>query len=151
MKLTDSRKRESPQDFPMTERKERDNFFQVNEVAFTRRKSLVGSPSKSVEVSKKMFNVQLPIGKGGFGKVWKVEAKKGGQVYAMKEMSKAKIISKKSVTSVMNEKIFLSKLTHPFLVNMNCSFQDREYLYLIMDYLDGGDLRYHIGNRRYFN
>jgi serum/glucocorticoid-regulated kinase 2 len=98
-----------------------------------------------------MFNVLLPIGKGGFGKVWKVEAKKGAQVYAMKEMSKAKIISKKSVTSVMNEKIFLAKLTHPFLVNMNCSFQDREHLYLIMDYLDGGDLRYHIGNRRYFN
>lgn len=45
-----------------------------------------------------------PIGKGGFGKVWKVETKKGKQVFAMKEMSKGKIISKKSVTSVMNEK-----------------------------------------------
>nr|VVW89904.1 unnamed protein product [Nymphaea colorata] len=98
-----------------------------------------------------MFNVLLPIGKGGFGKVWKVESKKGGQVYAMKEMSKAKIISKKSVTSVMNEKEFLAKLNHPFMVNMTCSFQDREHLYLIMDYLDGGDLRYHLGNRRYFN
>jgi serine/threonine protein kinase len=34
---------------------------------------------------------------------------------------------------------------------MTSAFQDREYLYLIMDYLDGGDLRYHLGNKRYFN
>ena len=45
-----------------------------------------------------------PIGKGGFGKVWKVESKKSRGVYAMKEMSKIKIINKKSVSSVMNEK-----------------------------------------------
>jgi protein kinase A len=69
----------------------------------------------------------------------------------MKEMSKVKIINKKSVTSVMNEKEFLTKLYHPFLVNMRYSFQDREHLYLIMDYLDGGDLRYHLGNKRTFN
>ena len=66
-------------------------------------------------------------------------------------MSKAKVISKKSVTSVMNERNFLSKLNHPFLVNMTYAFQDRDNLYLAMDYLDGGDLRYHLGNRQYFN
>jgi serine/threonine kinase 32 len=42
------------------------------------------------------------IGKGGFGKVWKVELKKNGRVFAMKEMYKTKIIEKKSVNSVMN-------------------------------------------------
>lgn len=92
-------------DYPATERRERDNFFQMNEIAFTRKKSTVlssSSPSKQLEVSKKMFNVFNPIGKGGFGKVWKVELKKNRQVYAMKEMSKVKIINKKSVTSVMN-------------------------------------------------
>ena len=69
----------------------------------------------------------------------------------MKLMSKAKVISKKSVTSVLNERNFLSRLSHPFLVNMVYGFQDREYLYLIMDYLDGGDLRYHLGNRQFFS
>jgi len=69
----------------------------------------------------------------------------------MKEMSKAKVISKKSVSSVINEKNFLSRLAHPFIVNMTYAFQDRENLYLVMDYLDGGDLRYHLGNRHYFN
>lgn len=66
-------------------------------------------------------------------------------------MSKIKIISKKSVTSVMNERNFLSKLNHPFLVNIQGAFQDRQNLYLLMDYLNGGDLRYHIGNRQFFS
>ena len=98
-----------------------------------------------------MFGVLMPIGKGGFGKVWKVEHKKLKTVFAMKEMSKAKVVNKKSVSSVMNERTFLAKLTHPFIVNMTYAFQDRENLYLIMDYLDGGDLRYHLGNKRYFS
>jgi serine/threonine protein kinase len=48
------------------------------------------------------------IGKGGFGKVWKVERKKFKTMYAMKEMSKAKIVNKKSVNSVMNERMLLA-------------------------------------------
>ena len=48
------------------------------------------------------------IGRGGFGKVWKVELRREKKLFAMKEMSKARIISKRSVNSVMNEKKFLS-------------------------------------------
>lgn len=62
------------------------------------------------------------IGKGGFGKVWKVEAKKSRKVYAMKEMSKAKILAKKSVHSVMNERVLLLMIKNDFLVNMIYSF-----------------------------
>lgn len=68
----------------------------------------------------------------------------------MKEMYKAKIIQKKSIDSVMNERSLLTKVSHPFLINIYSAFQDRENLYLLMDYLDGGDLRYHIGNKRKF-
>ena len=55
----------------------------------------------------------MPIGKGGFGKVWKVELKKTKQLLAMKEMSKARVISKRSVKSVMNERNILADLNHP--------------------------------------
>ncbi len=51
MKLADSRRKESsPLDYPLTDRREKDNFFQVNEVAFTRKKSTVmsSSPSKII-------------------------------------------------------------------------------------------------------
>jgi serine/threonine protein kinase len=53
------------------------------------------------------------IGRGGFGKVWKVEKKKEKKLYAMKEMHKGRVISKRSVNSVMNEKKFLTQLKHP--------------------------------------
>lgn len=90
------------------------------------------------------------IGRGGFGKVWRVQCRKNMQLYAMKEMSKARILLKRSVQSVINERRLLEKLKHPFLVNMNFAFQDRENLYLVSDLLTGGDLRYHIGKRRRF-
>ncbi len=50
------------------------------------------------------FDYQYVIGKGGFGKVWCVEFKRNRKLYAMKEMVKSKIIGKKSIHSVMNER-----------------------------------------------
>jgi serine/threonine kinase 32 len=75
-----------------------------------------------------MFNFLRIIGKGGFGRVWKVTEKKGKAVYALKVIDKARVITKKSVQSVMNEREILSKLLQghcEFIVNMKCSFQDR--------------------------
>ena len=80
---------------------------------------------EEVPTSKNSFEVMYPIGKGGFGKVWKVKCKKTNHIYAMKEMQKAKIVNKKSINSVMNERTLLADLEHPFLVNMKSSFQDR--------------------------
>ena len=59
-------------------------------------------------------------------------------------MSKLKIIDKKSEKSINSEREFLSKLHHPFIVNMHYAFQDKDNLYLVMDMLSGGDLRYRI-------
>ena len=66
-------------------------------------------------------------------------------------MSKAKIIDKKSVDSILGEKYILSIIHHPFIVNMIFSFQDHDYLYLVMDLLPGGNLRYHLSQKKYFN
>jgi len=66
-------------------------------------------------------------------------------------MSKVKIIDRRSEKSIKTEREFLSKLRHPFIVNMNCAFQDFENLYLVMDLLTGGDLRYHICKLRRFS
>lgn len=66
-------------------------------------------------------------------------------------MSKLKIIDKKSEKSINSEREFLSLLNHPFIVNMHYAFQDKDNLYLVMDMLSGGDLRYHISRYRRFS
>jgi serum/glucocorticoid-regulated kinase 2 len=68
----------------------------------------------------------------------------------MKEMSKAKISLKKSIKSVANERKFLEKFHFNLLCNMYYAFQDDDTLYIIMDYLSGGDLRYMICRRNFF-
>ena len=70
--------------------------------------------------------------------------RKNNKKYALKEMSKVKIIDKHSEESIKGERDFLSKLNHPFIVNMHYAFQDFDNLYLVMDLLKGGDLRYHL-------
>lgn len=69
----------------------------------------------------------------------------------MKEMAKARIISKKSVSSVLNELNHLELIQSEFIVNVHYAFQDKMNLYLIMDLLLGGDLRYHISRKRRFS
>ena len=100
-------------------------------------------------MSKASFNTVYLVGKGGFSKVWKVTMKKTGRAFALKEMFKTKIIDKKSIDSVMSERRLLAELSHPFLVNMSYAFQDKDNLYLVMDYMNGGDLRYHMNLKRF--
>ena len=57
----------------------------------------------------------------------------------MKEMSKKKIIDKKSIKSILNERDLLARMNHPFIVNMHFAFQDNDNVYLVMDLLKGGD------------
>lgn len=64
-------------------------------------------------MNRNFFDFQYVIGKGGFGKVWKVILKKNHQPYALKEMSKVKIIDRKSEKSIRGEREFLSRLHHP--------------------------------------
>ena len=66
-------------------------------------------------------------------------------------MSKRKILDKKSEKSINSEMKFLSILNHPFIVNMHYAFQDNDNLYLVMDMLSGGDLRYHCSRYRTFS
>jgi protein kinase A len=66
-------------------------------------------------------------------------------------MSKIKLIKKKSVSCIMNERNLLAILKHPLIIKMHYAFEDRERLYIITDLLNGGDLRYHLKNKKKFN
>ena len=102
-------------------------------------------------MNKNYFDFLYIIGRGGFGKVWKVRLKKTSEYFALKEMSKMKIIDRRSELSIMSERALLSKLNNPFIVNMYFTFQDFSNLYLVMDLLTGGDLRYHIAKKKRFS
>ena len=66
-------------------------------------------------------------------------------------MSKVIIIDKKLQNPIIFERELLSKLRSPFIVNLTYSFQDYDYLYLVMDYLKGGDLRYNMCKTKNFS
>ena len=96
------------------------------------------------EVNRNSFDFLSVIGKGGFGKVWKVRYKKKSQEFAMKEMSKALILEKNCLSSILYERDLLSNFSHPFIINMIFSFQDNNNVYLVMNLVTGGDLRYQL-------
>lgn len=96
------------------------------------------------KVSKKDFNYLQIIGKGGFSDVWLARHKDQDQVYAIKEMEKVNIVRDNYVKEMMIERNILVSLKHPFVVNLIYAFQDADYISLVLEFLTGGDLRFHI-------
>ncbi len=108
-------------------------------------KSTIKKPTTRREfLRRQLFVFHMVVGKGGFGRVWIVTFKNKKRYFALKEMDKARILMKNSVRSVMNEKQILTELKNNFIVNMKASFQDRNKLYLLLDLVTGGDLRFHL-------
>ncbi|KAF2068608.1 hypothetical protein CYY_010065 [Polysphondylium violaceum] len=97
------------------------------------------------------FDLLKVIGKGSFGKVMQVRKKDNGRIYAMKVLNKKNILERKEIDHTRAEKNILQKLVHPFLVNLNYSFQTSDKLYFIMDYVNGGELFFHLQNEEKFN
>ncbi|KAF9416579.1 hypothetical protein BGZ94_010175 [Podila epigama] len=95
------------------------------------------------------FKLLRVIGRGSFGKVRMVERRETGKVYALKYISKAQVIKMDAVRNVLREREILETLDHAFVVNMRFAFQDDEYMYMCMDLMMGGDLRFHL-NRKLF-
>merc|ERR1719401_3372476 len=80
------------------------------------------------------------LGVGTFGKVWLVTHKKTGQPYALKMLNKREIIGHHQVEGVIREKNIMTSISHPFVVNLLCTFQDDLHLYMVIDMIQGGEL-----------
>ena len=96
------------------------------------------------------FLFRFPIGRGGFSRVWQVRYRGCKTDFALKEMNKDRIIAKKSVNSVLRELRLLSSLRHQFIVNALFAFQDNTNLYLVLNLMPGGDLRFHMSRYKRF-
>ncbi|KAJ4834288.1 hypothetical protein Tsubulata_028298 [Turnera subulata] len=86
------------------------------------------------------FELLTIIGKGAFGEVRVCREKTTGHVYAMKKLKKSEMLRRGQVEHVRAERNLLAEVDSNCIVKLYCSFQDDEFLYLIMEYLPGGDV-----------
>lgn len=114
---------------------EKDNFFS----------SFVDEESKIIRIMRTKFKAEQYerirlIGRGGYGEVWLAADKTTSEIFALKVLKKANIISDDQVVNVRSEREVLSISDNPWIVDLICSFQDERYLYLVLEYVPGGDL-----------
>ncbi|SCU87201.1 LADA_0E02608g1_1 [Lachancea dasiensis] len=86
------------------------------------------------------FQTVKVIGKGAFGEVRLVQKRDTGKIYAMKTLLKSEMYKKDQLAHVKAERDVLAGSDSPWVVSLYYSFQDAQYLYLIMEFLPGGDL-----------
>ena len=79
------------------------------------------------------------IGRGAFGEVHVCREIKTGKIYAVKKIKKDVLLQKNQVIHIRSEQQFMSKVKSPWIVDLKASFQEDEYLYLVMEYCQGGD------------
>lgn len=86
------------------------------------------------------FELLTIIGRGAFGEVRLCREKSTGLIYAMKKLKKSEMLRRGQVEHVKAERNVLAEVDSSCIVKLYCSFQDDEFLYLIMEYLPGGDM-----------
>ncbi|XP_062305857.1 protein kinase, cAMP-dependent, catalytic, alpha, genome duplicate a isoform X1 [Osmerus eperlanus] len=90
------------------------------------------------------FDRLKTLGTGSFGRVMLVKHKDSGQHFAMKILDKQKVVKLKQIEHTLNEKRILQAVSFPFLVRLEHSFKDNTNLYMIMEYVPGGEMFSHL-------
>ncbi|KAE8832875.1 hypothetical protein PTNB73_09723 [Pyrenophora teres f. teres] len=95
---------------------------------------------RAVPPSIKDFEIIKPISKGAFGSVYLAKKKSTGEYYAIKVLKKADMVAKNQVTNVKAERaIMMWQGESDFVAKLYWTFSSKDYLYLVMEYLNGGD------------
>lgn len=97
-------------------------------------------PSENQCVGLEDFEVLKVVGQGAFAKVYQVRRIGTLEIYAMKVMRKDKIMEKNHAEYMKSERNILTKVDHPFIVQLRYSFQTKYRLYLVLDFVNGGHL-----------
>ncbi|KAF2426598.1 Pkinase-domain-containing protein [Tothia fuscella] len=86
------------------------------------------------------FTIQRTLGTGSFGRVHLVQSKHNQRYYAIKVLKKAQVVKMKQVEHTNDERRMLQQVKHPFLITLWGTFQDCKNLYMVMDFVEGGEL-----------
>ena len=108
-------------------------------------------PKHSGPLSLDHFHIERLLGKGSFGKVMLVRKKDTNKIYAMKIIKKALIQKYKHVDHTKTERKILGELNNPFLVKLRYAFQSKTKLYMVMDFVNGGELFFHLKRSKVFS
>ncbi|GBG31364.1 Protein kinase, putative [Hondaea fermentalgiana] len=90
------------------------------------------------------------IGKGSFGKVVVARHKKSKEIYAVKILEKANICKRKQIEHTKTERRVMARVHHPFIVELHYAFQSRTRLYMVLEFVQGGELFHHLGKFKSF-
>jgi protein kinase A len=86
------------------------------------------------------FELLRTLGTGSFGRVHLVKSNHNQRFYAVKVLKKAQVVKMKQVEHTNDERRMLQEVKHPFLVTLWGTFQDSKNLYMVMDFVEGGEL-----------
>eukprot|EP01122_Echinamoeba_exundans_P001320 TRINITY_DN11399_c0_g1_i1.p1 TRINITY_DN11399_c0_g1~~TRINITY_DN11399_c0_g1_i1.p1 ORF type:complete len:456 (-),score=140.36 TRINITY_DN11399_c0_g1_i1:140-1507(-) len=103
-------------------------------------------PDSHPKLGPEDFELLQVIGQGSFGTVVQCRYKKDGNIYAMKILNKRNIVERGEVDHTKAEKAILQQIQHPFLMCLRFSFQTVDQLYLVMDFVNGGEMFQHLQN-----
>lgn len=109
------------------------------------------SSEKGSSLNMDAFELLKVIGKGSFGKVMQVRKKDTSRIYALKTIRKAHIVSRSEVTHTLAERTVLAQVNNPFIVPLKFSFQSPDKLYLVLAFVNGGELFHHLQREGRFN
>lgn len=99
-----------------------------------------GLQPRSAQPSIKDFEIIKPISRGAFGSVYLAKKVATGDYFAIKALKKSDMIAKNQITNVKAERtILMNQASSPYVAKLFFSFQSKDYLYLVMEYLNGGD------------
>jgi protein kinase A len=90
--------------------------------------------------SQEDFQLQRTLGTGSFGRVHLVQSKHNHRFYAMKVLKKAQVVKMKQIEHTNDERRMLNRVRHPFLETLWGTWQDSRNLYMVMDFVEGGEL-----------
>eukprot|EP00794_Sanderia_malayensis_P017666 gene17666-19427_t len=97
------------------------------------------------------FEMLKVLGKGTFGKVMLGKDKSTGEICAIKILKKEVILAKDEVEHTLTENRVLQSAKHPFLTQLRFSFQTKDRLCFVMEYVNGGELFFHLSRERVFS